>query len=626
MLLWQSPLSAQPLVPKLPDDCLGIYIAIEARNLHQKDALDQVARQAGFHWSYNANLLDPAARVTVVSDHILVRESLRRIMGDGFSYKQNGKYVIMKRIKNPEQRLSGYVKDPKTGRGVPNATVYDPKTLRAAKTDQSGYYELKVGTGAREVVVSKLDYRDTVVQVTPLLRNVTELNLTLAPPPPSIPTTLHQDWAVFSYQMEHYFTTTLQRVDAMNVKNRLKRRFQVSLLPAVGTNGILGANVENGFSLNLTIGYSKGTKGLELGAIGNINRDRVSGLQIAGVFNGVGNDAGGVQIAGLLNHAGDTLTGLQIAGALNIAKTGYWSGQVASLVNVAGNGRMLMQVAGISNVADSLYALQVSGLSNHTFGYFQGVQAAGLLNTAWRATAAVQMAGLFNVNSHGSAVLQTAGLFNIADTLMGIQASPLLNVARKASGIQIGLINRAREIKGMQIGLLNFSRRGGYVIGEVSINDVAPYNLSYKSGTGALYTTFAGSMRPNAQDSLQLWAYGLGFGTRLRMGNAAAFTLEGVHRHVNFGRQHNNYLQEWSQGTLSLELKMGRALALYAAVTANAVFGADDNPNFETKRNRIVPAKPYRTLDLGDPRFTGWIGWSLGIRAGMFPRKNSVRR
>ena len=234
------------------------------------------------------------------------------------------------------------------------------------------------------------------------------------------------------------------------------------------------------------------------------------------------------------------------------------------------------------------------------------------------------MAGLFNVNSHGSAVLQTAGLFNIADTLMGIQASPLLNVARKASGIQIGLINRAREIKGMQIGLLNFSRRGGYVIGEVSINDVAPYNLSYKSGTGALYTTFAGSMRPNAQDSLQLWAYGLGFGTRLRMGNAAAFTLEGVHRHVNFGRQHNNYLQEWSQGTLSLELKMGRALALYAAVTANAVFGADDNPNFETKRNRIVPAKPYRTLDLGDPRFTGWIGWSLGIRAGMFPRKNRV--
>ena len=598
-------------------DLLGRKIALNFRNLPQKEALDIVAREGGFQWSYNANLIDPAKRVSVVADRIILREALYRIMGDGFTYKQNEGYLILKRLKKPENKISGYIVDPRTGERVQNATVYDRKSLRATQTDQNGYYELKVNPNS-QVVVSKLAYRDTVLQVSSQTSKVAEIDLRLAPAAAPLPNSLRQDWALFSVQMERYFTSTLQRVNALNVKKSLHRRFQLSLFPNIGTNHLLSPNVVNDYSVNLTVGYAKGNSRVEVGGVGNIDRGNMTGLQGAGVFNAVSGNVSGLQVAGILNHTGDTLRGLQVAGALNIAKNARWSGQAAGMVNVAGSGKMLFQAAGLSNVADSLFALQVAAVSNHTFGYFQGVQAAGIVNTAQHSKAALQVAGLVNVNRHGSAQLQVAGVVNIGDTLQGIQATSLLNFARKVSGIQIGLINRAREIHGMQIGLLNFSRRGGYVVGEVGTNDIATGNIAYKAGTGALYTIFTGGLRPDTSD--RLWVYGLGLGTRLRLSRWSAFTLDVLHRHVNIGRAHNNFAQEWSQGALNLELKLGRNMALAVGVSANAVFGDEANPAFEANRPKIVPKAPFRTLDFNDPRYSGWIGWSIALRAGVFSR------
>lgn len=600
-------------------DLLGRKISLNIRNLPQKQALEVVAQEGGFQWSYNANLVDPAKRVSVVAERILLREALYRIMGDGFTYKQNEGYLILKRVKKSENRISGYIVDPKTGERVQNATVYDQKSLRATKTDENGYYELKVAPNA-QVVVSKLAYRDTIFQVSSQSAKVTEIDLRLAPAVAPVPNTLRQDWALFSaVQLERYFASALQQVNALNVKKSLHRRFQLSLFPSVGTNQLLSPNVENDISVNLTVGYAKGSSILEVGGIGNIDRGKMAGFQVAGVFNEVGGNTAGLQVAGFLNHTGDTLRGLQVAGALNIAKTANWSGQAAGLVNVAGNGKMLFQAAGFSNVADSLFALQVAAVSNHTFGYFQGLQVAGIINTARRSKAALQVAGLLNVDRHGSAQLQVAGLANIGDTLQGIQATSLLNYAKKVSGIQIGLINRAREIHGLQIGLLNFSRRGGYVVGEVSTNDVATGNIAYKAGTDALYTIVTGGLRPDTSE--RLWVYGLGLGMRLRLSRWSAFTVDAIHRHVNIGTAHNNFMQEWSQGVLNLELKLGRSMALALGVSANAVFGDETNPAFETNRGKIVPKAPYQTLDFGDARYSGWIGWNLALRAGVFSRR-----
>lgn len=613
-------------------DLLSRKVNLNFRNLSQREALEVVAREGGFQWSYNARLLDPGKRVSIVAERILLREALYRIMGDEFTYKQNEGYVILKRAKKQDNTISGYIVDPQTGARVQNATVYDRKSLRATQTDKNGYYELKVGKDA-QVVISKLAYRDTVLLVSPQNPRVAEIDLQLAPQTPPTSPTLRKEWALLSVRMERYFTTTLQRVNAMNVNGDLQKPFQFSILPNIGTNRLLGPNISNSVSLNATVGYSGGSRALEIGGIGNIDRYSARGVQIAGGFNGVGGEVSGVQLAGVLNHAGDTLRGMQIAGMLNIAKTASWSGQAAGMVNVAGNGRMLFQAAGVSNVADSLYALQVSALTNHTFGYFQGIQVAGLVNTASHSKAALQFAGLVNIASHGSAQLQATTLLNVGDTVHGIQAAGmvnvarkvnglqigLINVARKANGLQIGLVNRAKTINGMQIGLLNFARRGGYNIAEGGTNDVTTWHAAYKSGTGALYTIFTAGLRPDT--SRQLWTYGVGLGTRLRLSRHAAFTLEGIHRHVNFGTSHNSFRQEWSQGLLSLELKIAGGLALAAGVSANAVFGDENNPSFVENRPNIVPKAPWRTIDYGDARFSGWLGWSLSVRAGVFPRK-----
>ena len=387
-------------------DPLSRLVDVSFRQTKLGDALNVLAAQAGFEWSYNAAIIDASKLVTMEGSDMTVREVLYQLMGDNYTYKSNGNYLVIKKQKQHSDELSGYLRNPQTGERIANATVYDKKTLRATKTDSSGYYNLKVKKNA-EIVVSKLDYRDTVIVVTPQ----TPRYQTIKIEPVEAPIVTHGApvVAVVVHEVERLFRATADKWHSANVtEDSLHRRFQVSFLPYVGTNHTLSAQVSNDWSLNLLAGVSAGVNKLEVGGFGNFTREEVRGIQVGGMFNELRGENHGIQVGGLYNRAGKINNGVQVGGLVNMTGEGApLNVQVAGLFNNTSKGQALVQVSGLVNNADTI----------------QGAQVAGLVNTA--------------------------------QTVEGIQVSGLVNNAQKVRGMQIGLFNRTKDLDGLQIGLLN---------------------------------------------------------------------------------------------------------------------------------------------------------------------------
>lgn len=397
-------------------------LSISFQEMPIKEALDNIARMADFEWSYNARILNPNQRVTVSVRDWTVREILREILGEEYVIKSSGRYLILKKEKPPKKEVSGVIRATQSGERLANVTIYDRKTLRATTTDSSGYYQLKVKRNTELVVVRK-GFQDTILQVasiTPRYRNL-ELN-----PVPVLPAdtanlteTIRQTLQKAVTEVDHFFNAGLDKWHALNVSDTLQRRFQMSLLPMVGTNHVLSGKVENDFSINILAGQSAGVRYFEAASLGNFTRNKVSGFQAAGLFNLNRGVCTGVQAAGLYNLTADTLSGVQLSGLINEARQSpHLSVQAAGLINIIRkNGAQ----AGDEDPPNS-------------------VQLAGLLNRA------ESLDGV-----------QVAGLINTTRDIKGVQVSGLINRAKRVKGIQIGVFNTANELHGVQIGLLNRS-------------------------------------------------------------------------------------------------------------------------------------------------------------------------
>jgi hypothetical protein len=385
--------------------------------------------------------------------------------------KQKGIYIIItpKPDSSKDRIISGYVVDEGTGKPVRDATVYDPITLKSSLTDEYGYFELSVKnpTEDLQLVINSQDYNDTLLidkKQSPFQKillkskeiDFEEVGKSIAEP------------------MKDFWVWTKKSVAFTNMDNMrdtLRRGFQVSFIPFVGTNRKLSGSVVNDFSFNILGGFSGGTNKAEFGGLFNLNRGNVKSLQIAGLLNQVSGTVKGIQLAGLSNAVLDSVNAAQISGLINF-NTG----------NVTG-----FQLAGLMNV----------GTSN-----FRGFQLAGLANYANRDVDGVQMAGL-------------------------------LNVGRNVNGTQIGLFNYADSIQGVQLGFINFVSKGYHQV-EIGADEMLPLNVSLRSGTRAFYTMLFAGIRTDNSD-LTSWAFGYGIGTSPALGRKTHLNIELSSQQMNKG-------------------------------------------------------------------------------------------
>ncbi|TNE58011.1 MAG: hypothetical protein EP344_10570 [Bacteroidetes bacterium] len=568
------------LIAVRASDVLERTISVQFNQVPLKEALATIAREGGFVWSYNANILDENQRVTLVADDWTVRESLLYILGDNYTFKQSGEYLILKRQRKKQKKLSGYITDPSTGKRMADVTVYDRKTLRSTTTNKHGFYELQVEDRS-EVVVSKLAYHDTVLQVTSQTPRLVKLDLYVDTLKRPYKPGFREELNTVAAELEDFFVRSSQKVSTLNVRDSLHRYAQVSLLPGLGTNHRLSGNVINDYSLNILAGYSRGNRVLEVAGLGNITREDVTGLQAAGLFNIVGDNLTGVQTAGLFNNIGNNMTGAQAAGIYNFARDTVYGGQFAGIGNYAG------------------YVGQAA------------IQAAGILNLAPKGKYTTQFAGILN-HAH-TGVYQVAGIGNTADTLYGLQVAGVFNRGGLVKGVQIGLINFAREIRGAQIGLVNLSQTGGYVVLEYSANDVLTVNAAFKSGVPAFYTILTAGMDPESPAENRFWTFGGGFGARMRLANWAGLSFDLIHRHLNEGA-HLNEWQEWTQVAPAFDLTFGKHFSIAGGPTANLFLADPDRPGSIPIRDRVVTNDQLTPGQNADGWLSAWWGWTAGVR------------
>lgn len=221
------------------------------------------------------------------------------------------------------------------------------------------------------------------------------------------------------------------------------------------------------FQLGLVNTNERNLEGAQIGFINNVGRD-LKGLQI-GFINTIDHDQIGVQ-AGFINAVDNNFRGLEMG-----------------FINAIGDRIQGIQ-AGFINAVEKMDGFQI-----------------GFINAT--------------ENLNGFQV----GFINAAERANGAQVG-FLNANEVLDGFQLGFINRAERIKnGTPVGFLTFVKRGGYKALDLSINELFPFNLSFKTGVRKFYTYPILSFNPEKSNH---WGFGYGIGSFVNMNEDLFFNPE----------------------------------------------------------------------------------------------------
>ncbi|HVV06308.1 MAG TPA: STN and carboxypeptidase regulatory-like domain-containing protein [Puia sp.] len=473
----RSPLHAQ--------DVLDLPVTISMPHNRVEEVLKSLSTVGHFYFSYSSDLFKKDSLVSITLEHKTVRQVLDTLFRGRLEYKVNGNYIILRKAPPPPVTLppytgsedkkyvvKGVILDENTGEAVSQASVYDKQGLIATLSDADGFFtiRLKNRSSPAALTVSKEFYADTTVKIEPGVNQ--KITITVAPssankkmvtigpegylPSDSIrveldgaPVYLRQDpIRVEMSGLGKLLLSSKLKIQSINLhKYFVQQPFQLSLVPGLGTQGILSPQITNKLSLNIIGGYTAGLNGVELGGVINIDKGKVQGLQAVGIANVVGGP----------------LQGVQLAGSHNI-------------------------------VLDSVKGLQAAGIGNFNKGRLKGVQLAGIMNKVSDSVEGIQVAGIINIAQK---------------QVKGLQLAGILNRTPKLKGVQIGLVNIADTSEGYGIGLLNIVKKGMHEI-SLFTDEVAPLNIAYRSGNDKLYTILLAGCNPGTDRRSYLYGFGLG--------------------------------------------------------------------------------------------------------------------
>jgi len=459
-------------------------VTLSLTDLPMNQALSEIARQADCRFSYNPDLL-PDRNITASFQAASLNDVLRKTLGRDFHYKVRGSYIIIQPVAEKQSHKSniefvGEVVDARTGRSLSNTSVYEVNNLSSTLSGEDGSYKLSTffQDGVTAFAVSKENYKDTVIRITsPQLEPI---KIQLEPLEVTEPER-EKNFKRFidSLNLVRFLVNRKAKEHIRNVDMVEQRWLQVSLLPVVGTNGVLGGKIGNNVSLNMFAGYNHSVSSVELGGFFNVDRVDVTGVQAGGFGNIVGGEVNGAQLSGFVNLTPGGGEGTQLSGFVNHAGTRYTG----------------VQGTGFVNVANNIIGAQLSGFTNFTLLDMKGIQATGFVNLAGYVKG-----------------VQASGTFNLAKTVEGVQAAGLLNVAGTVNGLQIGIVNVAKKVeKGATIGVVNLVKEGFHSF-DIGANDVTDLNFSFRSGTRHFYTLLTFGVVPQENT---IWAMGIGVGTEV---------------------------------------------------------------------------------------------------------------
>jgi hypothetical protein len=405
---------------------------------------------------------------------------------------------------------------------------------------------------------------------------------------------------------------------------------QISFLPFFGTNGTNAGKTINRFSINVLAGYSLGTNGFEVGAISNTNKGNMRGFQAAGFANVVGGNVKGFQASGFANVVGGRVDGFQSSGFVNVVKGNVKGFQSSGFANV-NNGKTDGFIAsGFVNVArQNTTGFQAAGFVNVLGDTTTGASIAGYINVCNYHKAGLMAAGTINYAKYKSNGAQIAGLINYADTISRTaQIAGLINFNRKGNATtQIaGLINYSKDVKGLQlapfnfsdtvstgvpIGFLTFVRTGVHQL-ELSFDELAFLNLSFRTGTRQFHNIFTAGMVPVPSDSIK-WTFGYGIGTSARLSKRFNLDIDLTTNQISHGHYFND-LNMLNKLYVGAEFAITKKVKVAAGPVLNVFLADTASSSYTSYFKNLAPYEMYSHKFNNDLKLTGWVGGKVAIR------------
>lgn len=600
-------------------------ISLQVRGESISEVLKKIGQEGNFTFSYNPSVLEANDLISFSANHKTVREILYIIFQNKVKYKEKGKYLILQKNEAEEESkeffVSGYVFDESTGKKIAQVSVYEPLTFASAVSNQYGYYQMKLPSKRDRLPTTQITIRAAkqhyqVRKVSLEVKKMQNFNIILSPEvSDTIPiTTIYQQDSLAIRQanpdlpdsmivkmvennrkekeslakklvtpFSRFFTSANQKINAINIKDILSKKWQVGLVPYLSTNQLMG-NTEVNFSLNLIAGYNAGVKIAEFGGLANLVRNNVGGFQAAGVLNWVGKDVKIAQVAGVANFVGGNVKYAQIGGVFNV------------------------------NLGE-IQGFQTAGLFNFNAKGQQGFQSAGLFNFNNASSLGIQTAGLTNIQRGNYSGVQISGLLNITSKeLEGVQISGLINIAKKVrKGVQIGIFNYVDSAESViPIGIFNYIRKGGYHCYELSVNEMAFTNFTFKTGVERFYTMLTVGMQPQ-QVAKRLWQFGYGIGSSFPLGKTTSVNLDMSAHHLSQD-SFSQYLNLLNRASLSFE-KRWKWIGIAAGPAWNIFITDISSPNYQAIFDDFPQSGFFQneTTDTGI-RIRSWVGAQVAVR------------
>lgn len=629
LCLWCSVLFSQ-------DDPLQRRISIHFQDIPLQHALKEIAIKGHFLYAYNSASLDLQQKVSLNAQSRSAAYCLQSILGKAYQLRSGGNHVMIiprqsERSATPKTAnysIEGRVTDARTGKAIRYVSVLEAGQLKSTLTDPQGNYILPLDSRPEyiQLLVSRKSYRDTVIVIRP--EGVTPVHVRLRPAtieelaskPVEIPAEMAENGLFRAVISDEQLRLT------ENLAWFERRRFQIGLLPTLGTNRSFGGLTENQISLNLLGGYAMALRGAELGGVFNITRREVRGLQIAGLMNITGGATQGVQLAGFMNNnigavagvqmAGfynlslDSLSGMQLSGFFNMARGRVKGMQTAGFLNISGKELDGMQLSGFLNLSGrEVDGVQVAGFGNIASGDFRGMQLSSVLNLSTGDMKGAQISGGLNIVADSSATLQVAAIANFAGTIQGSQISSVFNIAGKVGGSQLGLINVCDSVSGFTFGLISLVRKGYHKI-EISSGDVNPLLVNFRTGTHRLYNIISAGMY--ATTNVNFVSFGYGLGTEFRPKKKVQLGLDVVCSLLFKEAIDPSVIPDlWARSNLYVAFQPVRGLQFFAGPSLYA--WRIDSGNTAGLRPNVHRSDLFE-FHPSDGSYYGWWGWQAGIR------------
>ncbi len=294
--------------------------------------------------------------------------------------------------------------------------------------------------------------------------------------------------------------------------------------------------------------------------------------------------------------------GLSTQGRMSTQITNKLSINIIGGYTAGVNGVELASTFNISR-RDVRY-LQLSGMFNIVSGNVTGLQAAGIHNQVLDSLNGVQASGLINLVKGSVKGAQLAGGLNVASGRMRGWQVGVVNVAHQLKGVQIGVVNIADSSAGYSIGIVNFIRNGKGEFG-ITASDLAPVNLTWKTGTRQLYSFLTAGASRNSGKPVYVWGMGLGKEFRYTQHLSSAAELG----------THTVFAGDWERTK-----NVARVQALLQwDMPSRLRFYAGPVLSFDFKRNHTsgdghaeLPSAAYPHFNFGRSG-TAWLGWQAGL-------------